>query len=87
MLTNYYKHLPAYDLNIGGKEIEVANLFNILGKLDEAEKHINRAKDILQIRLGSDHPLLSTKWKRVRQEIDLNKQMKMLNEPLKITSV
>ena len=87
MLTNYYKHLPAYDLNIGGKEIEVANLFNILGKLDEAEKHINKAKDILQIRLGSDHPLLATKWKRVRQEINLNKQMKMLNEPLKITSV
>ena len=77
MLTNYYQHLPYYDLNIGGKEIEMANLCNILGCLDEAEDHIEKAKDILQVRLGKNHPLINKKWNKVRQEINMNRrQMK-----------
>ena len=75
MLTNYYQHLPYYDLNIGGKEIEMANLCNILGCIGEAEDHIDKAKEILQVRLGKNHPLITKKWYKVRQEISLNKQM------------
>ena len=77
MLASYYQNFPPYDLNIGGKEIEVANLFNILGMLDEAEDHINKAKEILEVHLGQGHPLIIGKWNRVRQEINMNKHMQI----------
>ena len=73
-LIHLRQHVPPYQMNIGSEEIMFSKLCTWLGLFEEAEEHINIAKDILQVNFGMDHPLLDKEWKPIRQQIDKSKQ-------------
>ena len=50
-----------------------------MNKPNEAEEHIKKAKEILEINLGADHPFLDKYLVPIQQEIDLNKEMKKMS--------
>ena len=74
MLVNRYQNLPPYDWNIGIEELNAAKFCSILGVYDEAEEHIEKAKNILSVVFGDDHPILDKKWKPIHLKIDQKKQ-------------
>lgn len=41
--------------------------------MEEAEIHVKKAEELLQITHGNDHPLVTQRWKIIRQEIDTKK--------------
>ena len=41
--------------------------------MEEAEIHVKKAEELLQITHGNDHPLVTKRWKIIRQEIDTKK--------------
>ena len=51
----------------------------IPGLFDEAECHINKAKEILQVNFGYEHPLLVNELKPISQEIALHKKMQKIS--------
>ena len=73
-LCHLYRHIPEFDLSIGSEEIQAAKLCCLLGLLDQAEEHLNRGKNILQVIFGEAHPILNKKWKPIRLQIDQKKQ-------------
>ena len=73
-LSHLNQHVPEFDANIGSEEIQAAKLYCLLGFSDEAEEHIDKAKNILQVVFGEDHPILDKKWKPIRLQIDQNNQ-------------
>ena len=73
-LSHLNQHVPEFEMHIGSEEIQAANLYCLLGFLDEAEEHIDKAKNILQVVFGEDHPILDKKWKPIRLQIDQNNQ-------------
>ena len=76
MLINRYQNLPTYDWNIGIEELNAAKFCSILGFYDEAEEHIVKAKDILQVNFGFEHPLLTKELKPIHGEILLHVKTK-----------
>ena len=58
---------------IGSEEILAADLCCHLSFLDESEEHIEKAKNILSVVFGEDHPILDKKWKPIRLQIDQKK--------------
>ena len=69
ILLNYHQNLPKNDLKTGVNEMEFANLCHILGFQRKAEEHIEKARNILKIRLGVDHSLYLEEWTQIHEEI------------------
>ena len=69
ILLNYHQNLPKNDLKTGVNEMEFANLCHILGFQRKAEEHIEKARNILEIRLGVDHSLYLEEWTQIHEEI------------------
>ena len=73
-LSHLYQHVPEFEMHVGSEEIQAADLCCLLGFLDEAEEHIEKAKNILSVVFGEDHPILDKKWKPIHLKIDQKKQ-------------
>ena len=69
ILLNYHQNLPKNDLKTGVNEMEFANLCHILGFHRKAKEHIEKARNILKIRLGVDHSLYLEEWSQIHEEI------------------
>ena len=74
MLTNIYQNCPHYCLIRGLHEMMFAILCNGMNLVEEAELHINRAKDIFKVTHGDDHPILTKYCGRYSKEIEWNQQ-------------
>ena len=72
-LAHLYQHVPEFEMHIGSEEILAADLCCRLSFLDESEEHIEKAKNILSVVFGEDHPILDKKWKPIRLQIDQKK--------------
>lgn len=73
ILSNFHQNLPCYDPSIALGEIEASFICNKLNLMEEAEIHVKKAEELLQITHGNDHPLVTQRWKIIRQEIDTKK--------------
>ena len=45
-LRHFYRHLPAFEMHIGKEEIQAAKFCCLLDFSDEAQEHINTARNI-----------------------------------------
>ena len=77
-LRHFYRHLPAFEMNIGKEEIQAAKFCCLLGFLDEAEEHINKARNIFEANFGEDHPILYEGLKPIYLLIDERRQKEQL---------
>ena len=73
ILRNFYENLPDYDPSTGLGEIEAAFICNKLDFMKEAEKHVKNADAILRVTHGDNHPLVTKRWKTIREAIDAKK--------------
>ena len=78
-LIHFQEHYPLYHNETGKLEMQIAKFCNNMYKPNEAEEHIKKAKEILEINLGADHPFLDKYLVPLQQEIDLNKDMKKMS--------
>ena len=78
-LRHLYRHLPAFEMHIGKEEIQAAKFCCLLDFLDEAEEHINKARNIFEANFGEDHPILCEELKPISLLIDERRQNKKSN--------
>lgn len=74
ILEHYYQHYPKFDINTGLMELKTAKLLAFLDSLEEAEKHLEKAKDILVVTHGPSHPLVAGALKQLKQDIDMGRR-------------
>lgn len=74
ILMHYQHHYPKYDLNTGLMEIKIAKLLCLLDKVDEADQHYEKGKDILMVTHGPKHHLLAVTLPLVKQDIDMGRR-------------
>ena len=70
MLTNVYQNCPHYCVTTGFHEQILAMLCNDLHLVEEAELHINRAKDIHEVTHGNGHPILTRDCRQIVKDIE-----------------
>ena len=58
MLENYYQNHPKYHLNIGLSEMLAAKFCVCLNLMDETKVRIKKARSILQVTFGENHPII-----------------------------
>ena len=73
ILMNHYENRCRYDPTIAILEMTVANLFIPFNLVKDAELHINKAKDILNVAYGCEQTEVTKKWKQIYQEITFYK--------------
>ena len=74
ILINHYANRCRYDPTIAILEMTVANLFILFNLVKDAELHINKAKDILDVAYGCEQTEVTKKWKQIFQEISFYKK-------------
>ena len=72
MLKNYEKNLPKNCLDRVNLELSIAQICNALSLFQEANKHVDKAEDILIVSRGKDHPLITDVCTWIREQINLN---------------
>merc|ERR550519_192851 len=82
ILQHYHRHYPQFDINTGLMELKAAKLCLLLDNLDEAEKHLLRGKDILEITHGKSHPLVTESLGHIEQDLSKGKELKTLSTRL-----
>ena len=78
-LIHYQEHFPLYHHETGKLEMQIAKFCINMNKLNEAQEHVKKATEILEVCLGADHPFLDKYLVPLQQEIDLNKEMKKMS--------
>jgi len=82
ILQHYHRHYPQFDINTGLMELKSAKLCLLLDYIDEAEKHILRGKDILEITHGKSHPLVTDSLGQLEQDLAKGKEFKTVSNRL-----
>ena len=77
-LRHFYRHLPAFEMHIGKEEIQAAKFCCLLDFSDEAQEHINKARNIFEANFGEDHPILCEELKPIFLLIDERRQKERL---------
>ena len=82
ILQHYHRHYPQFDINTGLMELKSAKLCLLLDNIDEAEKHLMRGKDILEITHGKSHPLVTDSLGHLEQDLAKGKEVKTVSTRL-----
>jgi DNA gyrase inhibitor GyrI len=57
-------------MNIGGQEIQTAKFCIQLGLWEEANDHLNEAKNIFEVMFGDNHRIVTEKCRNIQIQID-----------------
>ncbi len=74
ILKHYRRFYPGADVNIALMELKTAKLAAYLNELDLAERHFEKAKDVLRVTHGVNHPIMLEVLPRIKQDIVMGRK-------------